>query len=311
MEQNASHISRTASAKQPRKPSGRSYAVEHCTPAIGAEITGLDLSEVTRNADLAGELRALWLERKVLFFRQERISPPELQAFAAQFGTLEPHPTGPMHQEAPLLLPIYRGVDAQPNAVEQVSRENIWHNDTSYAEVPARGAMLACELPAPSGGDTMWANMAMAYARLPDPVRARISDLYAKHSLEQYFGAQMPRERRLKLAARVPATEHPVVVTHPETGEKVLFVNQPFTTHFTNFFDFQDVRFGQDFFSAGALLDYLKAQAQNPEFQVRLKWRPGTVALWDNLLTQHYAVSDYGRGPRKMLRATLKGAPLN
>ncbi len=296
--------------KRTRLSSNAAYTVETCTPAIGAEITGLDLAEVGRNPDLAAELRALWLDRKVLFFRQQTISAPELQAFAEQFGALAPHPTGPMHPDAPLLFPIYRGTSDRPNAVEQVSRENIWHNDTTYAAAPARGAVLACELCPPTGGDTLWANMAMAWERLPDAVKERIDGLYAKHSLEQYFGAQMPRENRHEFADRLPAVEHPVVVTHPETGEKCLFVNQPFTTHFANYFDFESVRFGQDFASSGALLDYLKAQPQHPELQVRLKWRPGTVALWDNLLTQHYAVSDYGDAPRKMLRATLKGGPL-
>ena len=105
------------------------YGIELSTPAIGAEITGLDFAEVARNADLAAEIRALWLERRVLFFRQKSISPPELQAFAQAFGTLEPHPTAPMHPQAPLLLPIYRNVDGKPNVIERSSRENIWHND--------------------------------------------------------------------------------------------------------------------------------------------------------------------------------------
>lgn len=290
---------------------GSDCRIEFPTPALGVEITGLDLGEVARNAALVAELRALWLERKVLFFRQESISPPELQAFAACFGTLEPHPAAPMHPDAPLLFPIYRGGEGQPNAVEKVSRENIWHNDLTYTPVPPRGAVLACEACPETGGDTMWANMALAYERLPEQVRARIAGLYAKHSLEQYFGAQLPQEKRLKLARRLPPIEHPVVVTHPETGEQALFVNQPFTTHFANFFSFTDVRYGQDFQEAGALLDFLKAQAQQPEFQVRLKWQPGTIALWDNLLTQHYAVSDYGNAPRRMLRATLRGEPLS
>ena len=287
------------------------YKVERSTPAIGAEISGLDFAEVARNADLAAEIRALWLERRVLFFRQECISAPELQAFTEQFGTLDPHPTAPMHTQAPLLLPIYRNVDGKPNLIERSSRENIWHNDVSYTQVPARGAVLACELCPETGGDTMWANMALAYERLPDNIKQRIEGLHAKHSLEQYFGAQLPREKRLKLGERVPTVEHPVVVTHPETGEKVIFVNQPFTSHFSNYYNFDEIGYGQDFFAADTLLHYLKTQPQNPELQVRLKWRPGTVAMWDNILTQHYAVSDYGREPRKMLRATLKGEKLS
>jgi len=303
-------VSRDTSIALPALLKG-AYTVERSTPAIGAEITGLDFAEVARNADLAAEIRALWLERRVLFFRQERISAPELQAFAERFGTLEPHPTAPMHPQAPLLLPLYRNVDAKPNVIERSSKENMWHNDLSCMPAPPRGAVLACELCPETGGDTMWANMVMAYERLPDRVKQRIEGLYAKHDMEHLFGAQLPRDKRLKLGERVPMTEHPVVVKHPETGEKVLFVNQAFSTHFSNYYNFDEIRYGQDFFDGGALFDYLKAQAQHPEFQVRLKWRPGTVAMWDNLFCQHYAVADYGKEPRKMLRATIKGVTLS
>ncbi|MCY1308064.1 Alpha-ketoglutarate-dependent taurine dioxygenase [compost metagenome] len=102
-----------------------------------------------------------------------------------------------------------------------------------------------------------------------------------------------------------------MVLIHPETGEKVLFVNSAFTTHFANFFNFEDIRYGQDFMpEAHHLMNYLTSQAAIPEYQVRLKWRTNTVAMWDNLQVQHYAVADYGNAPRKMLRATLAGTPL-
>jgi taurine dioxygenase len=113
------------------------------------------------------------------------------------------------------------------------------------------------------------------------------------------------------MVAKNPGAEHPVVLNHPETGERVLFVNSAFTTHFSNFFNFEDIRYGQDFMpEAHHLMSYLTSQAAIPEYQVRLKWRNNTVAMWDNLQVQHYAVADYGNAPRKMLRATLAGAPL-
>ena len=162
-----------------------------------------------------------------------------------------------------------------------------------------------------TGGDTIWSNMVMAYQKLPDTIKQRIDGLYAKHSAEQTFGAQLPIEERHAMAAKNPGAEHPVVLTHPETGEKVLFVNSAFTTHFSNFFNFEDIRYGQDFMpEAHHLMNYLTSQAAIPEYQVRLKWRTNTVAMWDNLQVQHYAVADYGSAPRKMLRATLTGAPL-
>ncbi len=287
----------------------RTHRVEICTPAIGAEITNINLADVPDDPALVAELRALWLSRRVLFFRDQHITAQEQQRFAAAFGTLEKHPTAPMHPDAPLLLPLYRNLDPnKPNMIEKSSRENIWHSDLTFKAVGPRGAILRCEQCPDTGGDTLWANMVLAYERLPDQVKQRIDGLYARHSFEHVFAAQLRRERRLELAQEQPSTDHPVVMAHPETGEKLLFVNQAFTTHFTNFYNFDDVRYGQDFaIEANLLMNYLLSQAAIPEYQVRLKWRPGTVAMWDNLLTQHYAVADYGREPRRMLRATLAG----
>lgn len=285
-----------------------SMKVELSTPAIGAEIANIDIADVPDDPDLIDELRALWLRHKVLFFRDQDVTPIQHQRFAACFGELEPHPTLKMHPDAPMILPLYRNLDPnKPTPVERASRENIWHSDLSYVARASRGAVLRCDLCPEAGGDTMWANMVLAYELLPERIKARIDGLYARHSFEHLFAAQLPIEQRHEMAARLPSVDHPVVRVHPETGEKLLFVNQAFTTHFTNFYNFEDVRYGQDFaFEANALMNYLLSQPGVPEYQVRLKWRPGTVAMWDNWATQHYAVADYGREPRKMLRATIK-----
>ena len=297
------------------RPSVRrpSIKVELPTPAIGAELSNISLADAALDPDVIAEIRALWLKHKVLFFRDQDISPMEQQNFAAQFGELEAHPLAPSHPEADKLLMLYRNLDpSKPkNYVEKASRENIWHADVTYKKAPPRGAVLRCELGPDTGGDTLWSNMVMAYENLPDTIKQRIAGLYAKHSAEHVFGAQLPIEERHALAAKNPAGEHPVVLTHPETGEKVLFVNSAFTTHFSNFFNFEDIRYGQDFMpEAHHLMNYLTSQAAIPEYQVRLKWRTNTVAMWDNLQVQHYAVADYGNEPRKMLRATLTGQPL-
>jgi len=296
------------------RPSVRRHSikVELSTPTIGAELSNISLADAALDPDVVAEIRALWLKHKVLFFRDQNISPMEQQNFAAQFGELEAHPIAPSHPEADKLLLLYRNLDpSKPNLVEKISRENIWHADVTYKKAPPRGAVLRCEMGPDTGGDTMWSNMVMAYERLPQIIKHRIDGLYAKHSVEQIFGAQMPVEKRHAIAAKNPAAEHPVVLIHPETGEKVLFVNSSFTTHFSNFYNFEDIRYGQDFMpEAHHLMNYLTSQAAVPEYQVRLKWRTNTVAMWDNLLVQHYAVADYGNAPRKMLRATLTGTPL-
>ena len=153
----------------------------------------------------------------------------------------------------------------------------------------------------------MWANMVEAYNRLPDDVKSKIANLRARHSIEASFGAAMPIEKRLALKAQYPDAEHPVVRTHPETGEKILFVNA-FTTHFTNYHTPANVRFGQDANpGASLLLNYLVSQAFIPEFQVRFRWKPNSMAIWDNRSTQHYAVMDYPPCHRKMERAGIIG----
>ena len=153
----------------------------------------------------------------------------------------------------------------------------------------------------------MWVNMAEAYNRLPEHVKTRIAGLRARHSIEASFGAAMPIEKRLALHTQFPDAEHPVVRTHPETGEKILFVNA-FTTHFTNYHTPANVRFGQDAVPGGSqLLSYLISQAYVPEFQVRFRWQQNSIAFWDNRSTQHYAVMDYPPCHRKMERAGIIG----
>jgi taurine dioxygenase len=175
--------------------------------------------------------------------------------------------------------------------------------------VPPFGSVLRCVEGPPVGGDTIWVDMAQAYRKLPDRVKAQIADLRARHSLEASFGAAMSLEKRLALHERFPDAEHPVVKPHPETGEDILFVNA-FTTHFTNFHTPENIRFGFDA-SPGAseLLNYLIRQAAVPEYQVRWRWTKNSFAIWDNRSTQHYAVQDYWPAVRKMERAGIAGTP--
>ena len=276
--------------------------VEPLTCTIGAEISNVNIGEAARDADLMGEIRALLLKHKVIFFRDQDISRADHVAFARHFGELEDHPVAGSDPDHPGLVRIYKSPDS-PND----RYENAWHTDATWRDKPPFGCVLRCVECPEVGGDTMWVNMAAAYERLPEHVKAQIAGLRARHSIEASFGAAMPIEKRLALKAQFPDAEHPVVRTHPETGEKVLFVNA-FTTHFTNFHTAENVRFGQDY-SPGAsqLLNYLISQAFVPEFQVRWRWKPNTVAFWDNRSTQHYAVMDYPPCHRKMERASIVG----
>ena len=276
--------------------------VEPLTCTIGAEISNVNIGEAARDADLMGEIRALLLKHKVIFFRDQDISRADHVAFTRHFGELEDHPVVGSDPDHPGLVRIYKSPDS-PND----RYENAWHTDATWRDKPPFGCVLRCVECPEVGGDTMWVNMAAAYERLPEHVKTQIAGLRARHSIEASFGAAMPIEKRLALKAQFPDAEHPVVRTHPETGEKVLFVNA-FTTHFTNFHTAENVRFGQDY-SPGAsqLLTYLISQAYVPEFQVRWRLRKNSVAIWDNRCTQHYAVQDFWPAVRNLERAGIIG----
>jgi taurine dioxygenase len=280
----------------------KSIKVEPLACSIGAEIGNVNLGEASRDAVLAAEIRSLLLEYKVLFFRDQEFTRAEHVSFARHFGDLEDHPVAGSDPDHPGLVRIYKSPDNPPDRYE-----NAWHTDATWREKPPFGCVLRCVECPPVGGDTMWANMGEAYKRLPEHIKAQIAGLRARHSIEATFGAAMPVEKRLALKAQFPDAEHPVVRTHPETGEKILFVNA-FTTHFTNFHTPENVRFGQDYApGAGQLLSYLVSQASIPEYQVRFRWKKNSVAFWDNRSTQHYAVMDYPPCHRKMERAGIIG----
>jgi taurine dioxygenase len=233
------------------------------TCAIGAELPGVRLADAVRDDALFSEIRAALLRHKVLFLRDQDLTRAEHVAFARRFGELEDHPVAGSDPGHPGLVRIYKTPE-QPND----RYENSWHCDATWREAPPMGCVLRCVECPPVGGDTLWANMALAYERLPDAIKALIAPLRARHSIECTFGAAMPMDRRLALKAQYPDAEHPVVRTHPETGEKVLFV-----------------------------------------YQVRWRWQPGSVAIWDNRATQHYAAMDYPPCHRKMERAGIVGTP--
>ncbi|MFP3569788.1 TauD/TfdA dioxygenase family protein [Paraburkholderia sp. SIMBA_030] len=279
--------------------------IDPLTCAIGAELLDVNLGDAVRDDGLFNEIYAALLKYKVLFLRDQdldKLSRKDHMAFAMRMGQLETHPMVPSHPEAPGLVQIYKTPEKPADRYE-----NSWHCDTTFREAPPMGAVLRCIECPPVGGDTMWANMVLAYEKLPESVKKEIDGLIASHSFNSSFAAAMPQEKRLAMKAQYPDSEHPVVRTHPETGENVLFVNA-FTTHFVNYHTTAHVRYGQDHSQTGVdLLQYLISQAYIPEYQVRWRWKPYSVAIWDNRCTQHYAVMDYPPCHRKMERAAIVG----
>ncbi len=258
------------------------------SPTIGAEVVGVDLTDLD-DATFADLHRAL-LEWKVLFFRDCGLDAESHVALGARWGELEHHPFLTNRPDRATTVRFAKDEST-------VGYENVWHSDVSWRAVPSLGSLLrAVEVP-PAGGDTLWADMGAAYEGLSEAVKQRIDGLTAVHDFMLSYGAAMSPEDRQAARSEFPAVEHPVVRTHPESGEKVLYVNRIFTSHIVGI----DEKDSED------LLDHLFSRAEVPEYQFRLCWEPGTVAMWDNRSTQHYASSDYWPQPRVMERAAIIG----
>ncbi|HVV92168.1 MAG TPA: TauD/TfdA family dioxygenase [Hyphomicrobiales bacterium] len=277
--------------------------VKPITPALGAEIAGVDLGGPLDD-DAIAELSRLLHAHKVLVFRDQDLSAAQHVALSRRFGELEIVPMGPQHPDHPELLLF----DSGP---ERKATENLWHTDSTFWRRPPIACILRCiELPN-VGGDTIWANMAAAYEGLADDVKARIEGLHAMHDMMPNFGHRFPVAEHNRLRQENPATAHPVVLTHPDTGEKILYVNTGFTTHIVDYRRKYPTTEGAQYKTfAAELLLFLLRQAQIPEYQMRLRWERNTVVFWDNLATQHYALSDYYPKTRRMARTTILGKPL-
>lgn len=278
----------------------RAILAERMTPTIGVEISGLDLS-VAPDADEARELRRLLNAHKLLVFRDQAITAAQQLALARCFGELEVHPVFKKHPDHEEIAVLEGGANAQNG------RENNFHSDVTWREVPSLGSILRCVVCPPCGGDTIWTDMAAAYEGLADEEKRAIANLRAVHDIKPGFIDRVTGDFE-SIRRRFPAQEHPVVRTHPETGEKILFVNEGFVTHLANFVESSAFRTMTEFRTGERrLLDHLFAQAKYPEYQVRLRWRQDTIAFWDNRATQHYAVQDYAPARRVMWRITVIG----
>ena len=261
-------------------------------PRIGAEIYGIDLS-TPLTSELCEELKSLLLQYKVLFFRDQDLSREQHIVFGSQFGDLDVHPI--VQADEPLIQAI-SAERIKKSPVQIRGYTNRWHSDETFRPIPPFASILrAVEVP-DIGGDTVFADATAAYEGLSDEVKKRIEGLEAVHSLAHGF-AWTETEQWERLRSQYPPVIHPVVRLHPDTGAKVLFVNSVFTSHII----------GLEKEESDRLLAQLNAQFTRPEYQVRFKWRKGSLAFWDNRSTQHYGVWDFGEVTRELERVTIKG----
>jgi len=258
------------------------------TPAIGAEILGIDLG----SADIAAripEIRAALLSHGVIFFRDQDITTAQHIAFARAFGELEIHPATPKDQPNREVLRIEHGPKSR-------GQENAWHSDVTWRAEPSLGSILLAREVPDCGGDTLFANMHLAYERLSDPMKAFCEGLTAVHDIARVFAKRLGK-RPEELHDTYPPMRHPVIRTHPETGERAIYVNTAFTSHIEGLAESE----------SRWLLDHLFATAKDAEIQCRFRWQAGSVAFWDNRVCQHFAASDYFPARRVMERVTIAG----
>ncbi len=275
-----------------------SLSVNRIAGALGAEISGVDLSQPLDDGVIA-EIRRALIEHLVIFFRDQHLTPEQHLAFGRRFGRLQVHD-------------FVDGMDDNREIIE-VRKEPYemrnfgggWHSDVSYLERPALGSVLYAREVPDAGGDTMFANQYLAYETLSDGMKQLLGGMRAIHSARLSYGLNAPRradEGRTSMGIHFTEeahaeVDHPVVRTHPESGRKCLYVHGGFTVRF------QDMTEEE----SAPLLHYLYRHAVRPEFTCRFRWEKNSIAFWDNRCVQHNAINDYQGKRRVMHRVTIEG----
>jgi taurine dioxygenase len=267
--------------------------VRRIAGGIGAEISGIDLKTADDRA--VADIRRAWLDHCVIFFRDQDLPPAAFLRLAKQLGPVVEYPFIKGLEEYPEIIPVMKLEH------EKTNFGGVWHSDTSYLETPPMGTLLIAREVPPHGGDTMFANMYLAYEALSDGMKRLLDGLIAVNSSSK-ADVSRTREDRVRDSMRADAKkeyvgEHPVVRTHPETGRKALYVNVAHTLRF------KDMTVEE----SAPILNYLFQHQTKPEFTCRFSWRPGSMAIWDNRCALHNPVNDYHGHRRVMHRITLAG----
>ncbi len=287
------NINVTAEEKAEAETGSAPFEVERLGAKLGAEIHGLDLKQLMGPGTLKAFESAL-IEHKVIVVRDQHLTTEQHVKMSRMFGELEVHPMRPQG-EFPEILVLDNHKD------NPVLSTDVWHSDTTFRRNPTKYTILRCQIMPEVGGDTLWANMETVYDELSDTFKKMIADLRAVHDFQNFrvlFKKTEEDQAKLrKMEELFPNPSHPVVRTHPVTGRKCIYVNPQFTVRIE----------GLEPAESRAILDVLFAQVHVPEYQFRVRWKPGTVVFWDNRSTQHYAANDYYPERRRMERTAVVG----
>ena len=260
-------------------------------PNLGAEITGVDLSQEISEAEFS-EIEAAFLAYQVLFFKDQKEIPPQVHIdLGKRFGPLHSHPAAPTMAGYPEIFEIHA------TRHSKVANGEFWHSDVSCDEEPPLGTMLQIHILPPCGGDTMFSNMYAAYDALSDAMKTFLDGLSATHASEHIYRGRYADRGQKDSDIAFPSASHPVVRTHPQTGRKALFVNRTFTTRINELSEDE----------SSAVLKMLFEHAESIQFQIRFRWSKNDMAFWDNRCCMHRAIWDYWPEERKGRRVTIKG----
>ena len=272
--------------------------IQKVAGALGAEIGGVDLSGALDDATIAAIRQAL-VEHQVIFFRDQSLTPEQQLAFGRRFGPLNIHPYVSGMADHPEVMEIIK------EPTDKINFGGGWHSDMSFLETPAIGSILYAVALPDWGGDTLFASQAAAFDALSPGLQATLEGLNAIHSAEREYaptGPSAQKRESMKISdaeGMAGRFSHPMVKIHPETGRKALYVNPAFTMNID----------GWSRRDSKPLLDYLFEHSRKEAFTCRLRWRPGTVAFWDNRSVWHYALNDYPGQRRHMRRVTVDPIP--
>ena len=265
-------------------------SVRPVSPHIGAEVEGVNITRPLEPGQ-AEELRQALATHQVLFFREQKFTLDSQKAFGRLFGELHIHPNSPGPEGHPEILPIHADANSKRVAGER------WHSDVSCDPEPPLGSILHLHTVPPNGGDTIFASGYAAYEALSPRLKTYLEGLTALHSGEAPYRRTNALLGVNDVGRVFPSANHPIIRIHPVTNRKSLFVNRGFTQRIN----------GVPEEEGAAILNYLFSLAERPDFQVRFRWRPDSVAFWDNRSTQHLAIWDYFPHVRSGNRVTIKG----